>query len=108
MVIVIGLFVKRPKQIELLWLILALGNSSFIEKFYDYRFHNKLYSGRRRFITQYVKEFPLPNPETSLAKRIIDTTKEIYELVPSNKAIELEELLDEMIWQAFGVNRRSL
>ena len=38
-------------------LLLAVANSSFITKFYDIAFHNKLYAGRRRFMTQYVKKF---------------------------------------------------
>ena len=37
-----------------LWLAAAVANSTFIESFYDHRFNNKLYAGRRRFITQYV------------------------------------------------------
>jgi len=99
---------KEPQQTELLWLTLAVGNSSFIETFYDHRFHNKLYAGRRRFITQYVKEFPLPDPDTMLARRIIKTTKQIYDLLPSNEVNELEKLLDELVWQAFGFNQRNL
>jgi len=56
--------------------MLAVANSTFAEAFYDYRFHNKLYAGRRRYITQYVKEFPLPDPNTSLAKQIIQATQQ--------------------------------
>ncbi len=43
-----------------LYMLLAVGNSTFVERFYDTVFHNKLYAGRRRFMTQYVKQFPLP------------------------------------------------
>ena len=43
-----------------LYMLLAVANSSFIERFYDTVFHNKLYAGRRRFMTQYVRQFPLP------------------------------------------------
>lgn len=55
---------------DLLWLAAAVGNSTFIERFYDYRFHNKLYAGRRRFITQYVEQFPLPDPYSALGNAI--------------------------------------
>ena len=34
---------------EVILLILAIANSTFIEKYYDLKFNNKLYSGRRRF-----------------------------------------------------------
>jgi hypothetical protein len=36
----------------LLCLAAAVGNSTFIEHFYDHMFNNKLYAGRRRFISQ--------------------------------------------------------
>lgn len=98
----------KTQQDDFLWLILAVGNSTFIEKFYDQRFHNKLYAGRRRFITQYVKEFPLPSPDTDLALKIVKTAKKIYELLPAGKTDELESQLDIMVWQAFGFNQRSL
>ena len=58
------------KTTVLLWLALAVGNSSFIEAFYDRRFNNKLYAGRRRFITQYVEHFPIPGSVPSRIERV--------------------------------------
>ena len=99
---------RRPEQTDLLWLILAVGNSSFLETFYDYRFNNKLYAGRRRFMTQYVEKFPLPHPETELSGQIIRLAKRIYDLIPSPNAKDLEKKLDQLVWQAFGfANRRN-
>ena len=43
---------EKAEDTDLLWLACAVANSAFIEEFYDHRFNNKLYSGRRRFITQ--------------------------------------------------------
>ncbi len=94
---------KDEAQSDLLWLAAAVGNSKFIERFYDYRFHNKLYAGRRRFITQYVEQFPLPDPKSALAKSIIGKAKEIYKCIPSAKADKLQQELDAMIWKAFGL-----
>jgi hypothetical protein len=90
-------------QVDLLWLALAVGNSKFIETFYDHRFHNRLYAGRRRFITQYVEEFPLPNPNNGLGKAIIETAKRVYALTPSSEADTLKWELDKMVWRAFGL-----
>ena len=39
---------QMPESI--LWLILAVANSGFIEEFYDIKFQNKLYANRRRFL----------------------------------------------------------
>ena len=97
------LICQNTTQTDLLWLASAVGNSTFIERFYDHRFHNKLYAGRRRFITQYVEKFPLPDPQASLSKTLIAKAKQIYECVPSYKAVQLQKQLDNMIWDSFGL-----
>jgi len=91
---------QDPTQSDLLWLAAAVGNSTFIERFYDLRFHNKLYAGRRRFITQYVEHFPLPDPHNALGKAIIAKAKRIYECVPSTEAKNLQKEMDAMVWEA--------
>lgn len=93
---------------DLLWLILAIGNSTFIERFYDYKFLNKLYAGRRRFITQYVKKFPLPDPSNRISKNIISNTKKIYNSIPNDNVKKLETINDQLVWEAFGVNQKNL
>lgn len=92
----------KPKSgmADVLWLALAVANSTFIEQFYDRRFNNKLYAGRRRFITQYVEQFPLPDPGTDIGKEIIARAKLIYDSTPSEGAKGLEEELDAMVWNA--------
>ncbi|MGH2494059.1 MAG: Eco57I restriction-modification methylase domain-containing protein [Ktedonobacteraceae bacterium] len=93
----------RADQEHLLWLAAAVANSTFAEAFYDHRFNNKLYAGRRRFITQYVEQFPLPDPATTLAHDIIAGAKAIYEAVGTANAVAMEKRLDQMVWQAFGL-----
>ena len=88
---------------DALWLAAAVGNSTFIEKFYDYRFNNKLYAGRRRYATQYVEEFPLPDPHGALGKAIIAKAKDIFENIESPEASTTVEELDSMVWQAFDL-----
>ncbi len=92
----------RPDREDLLWLAAAVANSTFTEAFYDHRFNNKLYAGRRRFITQYVEQFPLPNPDTPLARDIIAAAKAIYAAGPT-EARALEAQLDPMVWEVFGL-----
>jgi hypothetical protein len=98
---------------DLLWLAMAVANSTFIEKFYDASFHNKLYSGRRRFITQYVEKFPLPDPHMELSRRIISLAREIYDKMPNDSGsasdtTKLEEILDGWIWQSFGLHPKEI
>lgn len=91
-------------QTDILWLAAAVGNSHFIERFYDSCFHNKLYAGRRRFMTQYVEKFPLPDPLSDISKQIIAKSKQIYECISFSNTDLLQEELEEMVWRAFGLS----
>jgi hypothetical protein len=87
---------------DLLWLALAVANSQFIEEFYDRKFNNKLYSGRRRFITQYVEKFPLPDPSSSTASEIIDLVKILHSDPDSEKLEQYEVKMSQLVYKAFG------
>lgn len=93
----------NESKAELLWLALAVANSRFIESYYDHAFNNRLYSGRRRFLTQYVEKFPLPDPQSKRGKEIVGLAKQAYELTPSVEADALAERLERLIAEAFGV-----
>lgn len=95
-------------EYDLLWLALAIANSTFIELFYDHRFNNKLYAGRRRFITQYVELFPLPDPARKETKRIISLAKEVHAKLPSREAEELAKELDALVWRVFGLEPEKI
>ena len=92
-----------PSEEELLWLAVAVGNSRFIEIFYDRSFNNKLYAGRRRFITQYVEKFPLPDPQQSVCKKIIEKAQAIYACAGTEEATTFESEVDHLVWEAFGL-----
>jgi SAM-dependent methyltransferase len=94
---------ERGSSEEVLWLAAAVANSTFIEAFYDRRFNNKLYAGRRRFITQYVEMFPLPDPASEIARRLIASAKLIHFADDQALALNLERELDAMVWEAFGL-----
>jgi len=94
-------FTAREK--DHLYLLLAVANSTFILKFYDMVCGNKLYAGRRRFITQYVERFPVPDPESATAKQIIAHTKSLYGMSPfSQEATAAVADVDALVWSAFG------
>lgn len=100
----------KPKSgmADALWLALAVANSTFIEQFYDRRFNNKLYAGRRRFITQYVEQFPLPDPVAALSREIIERTKMLYERVAERDVATLEAELDGLVWRSFGLSAEEV
>lgn len=86
---------------DILWLVLAVANSTFIETFYDIKFQNKLYSNKRRFITQYVEKFPLPNPESEISLRLIDLSKSCASEPEHAKRLLIEQEIDQLVWDIF-------
>ncbi|HEV2399368.1 MAG TPA: N-6 DNA methylase [Candidatus Sulfotelmatobacter sp.] len=86
---------------EHLYLLLAIANSTFILKFYDMICGNKLYAGRRRFITQYVERFPVPDPDSAAAERVIAKMRALYSLAPhSEDAKTVISEVDSLVWDA--------
>lgn len=72
---------------DVVYLALAIANSRFIEKYYDVKFNTKLYSGKRRFMSQYVEQFPIPLYTTKLAQEAIWIVKQI--IAEENEAVIL-------------------
>ena len=62
---------------DYLFLILGLCNSKYMEKYHDIQFQNKLYSGKRRYVSQYINKYPMINPNSKEAKTIIEYVKMI-------------------------------
>ena len=92
-------------DIDILYLIIGIANSKVIERYHDICFNNKLYSGKRRYLAQYVEKYPVPNPQSAKSKEIIETTKQLFAL-ESNKGkekIQLEERLNSLVSEAFGI-----
>ncbi|MFO0919973.1 MAG: N-6 DNA methylase [Planctomycetaceae bacterium] len=96
---------KAGIEPDWLFVILAVCNSSFIEKYYDLAFHNKLYSGRRRFMTQYVKRFPLPALASRVTRRIVALTKKL--VAGTGDVASLEQDCDRLVWKSFGLVKES-
>ncbi len=92
---------------DMIYLCLAVFNSPLIEKFYDLKFNTKLYSGKRRYMTQYVDQFPIPDPNKSESKILIDLVKR-YLMSNNTDCSLLKEKIDEMVYEAFGLSQKSL
>lgn len=100
-------WISCSKKNKLTYLALAVGNSSFIECFYDRSFNNKLYAGRRRFMTQYVEQFPLPRIDSAATIQLIKMSKQIFEC-SSDKKTELMHTVDKLVWEAFGFSDKEI
>lgn len=87
---------------DTIYLALGLLNSSFITEYYDRRVNNKLYAGKRRFMTQYVEQFPLPNPASRSAKEIVGL---VGSVLSGNSVFGKRERkkLDGLVYTSFGL-----
>jgi adenine-specific DNA-methyltransferase len=93
----------KEEDIEKLFLIQGIANSKLMTKYHDLVFNNKLYSGRRRYFTQYVEKYPLPDFDSLKAKEIIAI---VIDLNKSNNEAEiskLEKQLEIKVAESFGV-----
>jgi hypothetical protein len=86
---------------DLLFLLLALANSKLLMRYHDLRFQNRLYAGRRRFLTQYIEQYPVPDLESRAVHDLIETARALSE--KNGSARNLEERIDELAAAAFGV-----
>ena len=87
-----------------LFLILGITNSELMTRFHDLSFNNKLYSGRRRYLTQYVGKYPLPDIQCLAAKCIIENVKRIlHGGLPENEKIVLEADIETAVMAAYNV-----
>jgi methylase of polypeptide subunit release factors len=87
---------------EEVYLALAIANSRFIEEYYDVFFNTRLYAGKRRFMSQYVSQFPIPYPGSPLAIRAIDLVKDILKLQDQDEdASAIKAELDSVVEEIF-------
>jgi len=82
---------------EIALLIAAVGNSNLTTRYYDLLCGNVLYSGRRRYMTQYVDTFPVPKPGTDTATRIVELARQQSSEATLERAIEIEEILSKAL-----------
>ena len=88
---------------QLLLLIEGVANSEVMMKYHDLCFNNKLYSGRRRYLTQYIEQYPVPNPQSEHAQDIIRMVAKINTLCDVSKREELAVLINAKVKLAFHI-----
>lgn len=86
---------------DLVYLALAIANSRFIEKYYDLKFNTRLYSGKRRYMTQYVEQFPIPYYGKNEAQEAISIVRKIITEMDPKTLSDYKEKLDDLVENMF-------
>jgi tRNA1(Val) A37 N6-methylase TrmN6 len=94
---------QTPDDVEKLLLIQGIANSKLMTRYHDLVFNNKLYSGRRRYLTQYVEKYPLPDPNSSAAMKVIRIVQQLTAATDQATIQDLERDLEVTVAEAFNV-----
>ncbi len=87
-------------------LALAVANSSFALQYYDLCCGNRLYAGRRRFITQYLEELPMPDASSAAMRDVAEMVKQMRQQGPAANpevVAAVESALDVAVFELFGL-----
>ncbi|ATL66830.1 N-6 DNA methylase [Nocardia terpenica] len=82
----------------LAYLLMGVANSTMGLRFYDAVCGNRLYAGRRRWITQYVARLPVPDPATPAAAALAALVRDVVDGADPDLAA-----LDERVAAAFAL-----
>lgn len=95
-----------PDDLELLLLILGVANSKVIARYHELAFQNRLYAQRRRYLTQYVAEYPLPARDSPASRKIPGLVQQLASasLIPERQQ-QLVNDIDQLVADAFGIFR---
>lgn len=86
---------------DYLLLATAVANSKVMEKYHNIKFQNVLYSGRKRYVTQYINNYLLPNIENKYSQKIIKLMNQI--LNTGTYTAKDESKLNDAVAKAFMI-----
>jgi adenine-specific DNA-methyltransferase len=95
---------ENNADIDKLLLIQGVANSKLMTKYHDLVFNNKLYSGRRRYLSQYVERYPIPDIKSAKGHEIVQIVKKLNVETEKASIQQLEEDLEVSLANAFGVS----
>ncbi len=93
----------EKEDVDLLILTQGIANSKLMSKYHDLVFNNKLYSGRRRYFSQYVENYPLPDIHSKESKEIIKIVRKINSNSEKNVILPLIDELEVKVADAYKV-----
>ncbi len=87
---------------DVLFFIMALANSATISKYHELRFQNRLYSGRKRYLSQYVERYPLPDYRAPEVARVVELAKSLVYSEQIEATVGYEYEINQIIAEMLG------
>jgi hypothetical protein len=76
-------------------------------RFHELAFGNKLYAGRRRYITQYVGKYPYPDLATPPARELVAAVRELVDSceheIAQTRLSDMESRIESLSEKCFGL-----
>ncbi len=89
---------------DYLFLILGIVNSRLMTQYHDLAFNNKLYAGRRRYLTQYIEKYPIPDIASPYAAELVEIVKErVFGVLNVDTQSLLEEKIENAVYKLYGI-----
>ncbi len=89
---------------DILFLIAGIANSRLMTRYHDLAFNNKLYAGRRRYLTQYVERYPLPDLHSYEGHSIVKLVKDlIFGSLTIQEKEAIENEIEKLVAHALGI-----
>jgi hypothetical protein len=89
---------------EYLFLVLGIVNSRLMTRYHDLAFNNKLYAGRRRYLTQYIQKYPIPSITNPHAAELAELVKQrVFSVLDRNSQDLLEEAIEDTVKKLYDV-----
>lgn len=95
---------EKEADVQKLLLVQGVANSKLMTRYHDLVFNNKLYSGRRRYFSQYVERYPLPDFKSAHSTEIIQLVKKLNTESNKDTIENLQTQLECSVAKAFGVS----
>ncbi|MEO8873656.1 MAG: modification methylase, partial [Candidatus Kapaibacterium sp.] len=66
-------------------------------------FNNKLYAGRRRYLTQYIEKYPIPSLDSECAQDLVDLVKKrVFGVFNEEKVLQMETEIERAVRVLYG------
>jgi adenine-specific DNA-methyltransferase len=88
---------------DYLFLVLGIANSQLMTEYHDLAFNNKLYAGRRRYLTQYIEKYPIPSLDSECAQDLVDLVKKrVFGVFNEEKVLQMETEIERAVRVLYG------